>query len=64
LRLIGSDHPYPWLRTVYTAAFVGLLVASLFVDVLATKFAWLLFTQMLVAARLAARPVTLIRRPS
>jgi O-antigen ligase len=64
LRLIGSDHPYPWMRTVFTAAFVGLVVASLFVDVLATKFAWLLFTEMLVAARLAARPATLIPQPS
>jgi O-antigen ligase len=56
VRLIGTNHPYPWLRTVFTAAFVGLLVASFFVDVLSTKFAWLLFTEMLVFASIAAHP--------
>jgi O-antigen ligase len=55
-RLIGADHPYPWLRTVFRAAFIGLLVASFFVDVLSTKFAWLLFTEMLVFASVAAHP--------
>ncbi len=53
LRLMGPGDPYPWLRDVFAAAFVGLLVASLFVDVLITKFSWLLFTEMLVVARLA-----------
>lgn len=56
LRLIGPEHPYPWLRPVFAAAFIGLLIASLFVDVLTTKFSWLLFTEMLLAARLAAQP--------
>lgn len=55
-RLIGADHPYPWLQTVFRAAFLGLLVASFFVDVLSTKFAWLLFTEMLVFASVAAHP--------
>lgn len=56
LRLMGPGHPYPWLRGVFACAFVGLLVASLFVDVLITKFSWLLFTEMLIVARLAAAP--------
>jgi O-Antigen ligase len=55
LRFIGPDHPYPWLRTVFAATFVGLLVAALFVDVMATKFTWLLFTEMLLAARFCSR---------
>jgi putative inorganic carbon (hco3(-)) transporter len=55
-RLIGADDPYPWLRTVFRAAFLGLLVASFFVDVLTTKFAWLLYTEMLVFASIAAHP--------
>ncbi len=54
LRFIGPDHPYPWLRTVFTAAFIGLLVAAFFVDVMTTKISWLLWTEMLLAARLAA----------
>lgn len=54
LRLIKPDHPYAWIRAPLRAAFVGLLVAALFVDVLETKFAWLLFTEMLIAARLCA----------
>jgi putative inorganic carbon (hco3(-)) transporter len=54
-RLIGEGHPNPWLRTVFRAAFVGLFVASFFVDVLSTKFAWLLFTEMLVFASAAGR---------
>ncbi len=57
LRLITEVHPYPWLRTVFASAFVGVLIASLFVDVQTTKFAWLLFTEMLVAARLGAAPL-------
>ncbi len=56
LRLIGPEHPYPWLRQVFACAFVGLLVASLFVDVLATKFSWLLFTEMLLVARFSRAP--------
>lgn len=56
LRLIGPGHPYTWLRGVFACVFVGLLVNSLFVDVLSTKFSWLLFTLMLVVARLAAMP--------
>jgi hypothetical protein len=51
VRFIGPDHPYPWLRTVFTAAFVGLVVSAFFVDVMEKKFAWLLFTEMLVAVR-------------
>jgi putative inorganic carbon (hco3(-)) transporter len=51
VRFIGPDHPYPWLRAVFTAAFLGLLVSAFFVDVMAKKFAWLLFTEMLLAAR-------------
>jgi O-antigen ligase len=54
---IGPSHPYPWLRTTFRAAFIGLFVAAFFVDVLTTKFAWLLFTEMLLAARLAADPL-------
>ncbi len=58
VRSIGPEHPYPWLRTVYRAAFVGLLVAATFVDVLGAKFSWLLFTEMLLAVGLAAhRPI-------
>ncbi len=53
LRLIGPG-PYGWARVPFAAAFVALLVAAMFVDVLETKFAWLLFTEMLLAARLAA----------
>lgn len=51
LSFIGPDHPYPWLRPVFTAAFVGLVVSAFFVDVMEKKFAWLLFTEMLVAVR-------------
>lgn len=54
--LIGPDHPYPWLRTVFRAAFVGLLVAAAFVDVLGAKFSWLLFTETLLAVGLSVRP--------
>ncbi len=53
LRLIGPGDPNLWLRDVFAAAFIGLLVAALFVDVLITKFSWLLFTEMLIVARLA-----------
>ncbi len=56
VRFIGPEHPYPWLRDVFGCAFIGMLVAALFVDVLTTKFSWLLFTEMLVAARLGATP--------
>ena len=64
--LIGIDHPYPWLRTVFRAAFVGLFLASFFVDVLSTKFAWLLFMEMLVFASLTAHPIVTspIAKPS
>ncbi len=54
LRLIRPEHPYYWMRAPLRAAFVGLLLAAFFVDVLETKFAWLLFTEMLLAVRLAA----------
>lgn len=54
-RLIGPNHPYPWLRTVFCAAFIGLLVAAFFVDLLSTKFAWLLFTEMLVFAGIVTK---------
>lgn len=57
VRFIGPDHPFPWLRTTLRASLVGLLVAALFVDVLATKFSWLLFTEMLLAARLVTHPL-------
>lgn len=56
LRLTGPGHPYPWLRGVFACAFVGMLVAALFVDVLITKFSWLLFTEMLLLGRLAMVP--------
>lgn len=55
VRSIGPEHPYPWLRTVFRATFVGLLVAATFVDVLGAKFSWLLFTEMLLAVGLAMR---------
>ncbi len=55
LRSIKPGQPYSWLGTPLRAAFVGLLVAALFVDVLETKFSWLLFTEMLLAARLCAQ---------
>lgn len=62
LRLIGPENPYFWLRTVFSAAFIGLLLAALFVDVLTTKFAWLLFTEMLLVVGLAVRPSALSQR--
>ena len=37
------------------ASLVGLVVAAMFVNVLATKFAWLLFTEMLIFAGFGAR---------
>ncbi len=40
-----------WTRTTFRAAFVGLLVAALFLDVLTFKYSWLLFMEMLLAAR-------------
>lgn len=55
LRSIRPGQAYFWLRTPLRAAFIGLLIAALFVDVLETKFAWLLFTEMLLAAHLCAR---------
>ncbi|HEX4012532.1 MAG TPA: O-antigen ligase family protein [Candidatus Cybelea sp.] len=47
--------PFAWLRPVFAAALIGLIVAAMFVDVLATKFAWLLFTEMLIFAGFGAR---------
>jgi O-antigen ligase len=55
VRLITPDAPFPWLRSVFSAALIGLVVAAMFVDVLATKFSWLLFTEMLIFAGFAAR---------
>jgi O-antigen ligase len=46
--------PFRWLRPVFAASLVGLVVAAMFVDVLATKFAWLLFTEMLLFAGFGA----------
>lgn len=43
-----------WTRTTFCAAFAGLLVAALFLDVLTFKYSWLLFTEMLLAGRLSA----------
>jgi O-antigen ligase len=40
-----------WERTTFRAAFVGLLVAALFLDVLTFKYSWLLFMEMLLAGR-------------
>lgn len=54
VRLIPRG-PFSWLRLVFAAALVGLVVAAMFVDVLATKFAWLLFTEMLLFAGITAR---------
>jgi hypothetical protein len=60
VRVVGTARSYHWLRPVFASAFIGLLVAAFFVDVLATKFAWLLFTEMLLfaAAAAAEREVT------
>lgn len=55
VRLIPADNPFAWLRTVLRAALIGLIVAAMFVDVMATKFAWLLFTEMLLFAAYAGR---------
>lgn len=44
---------YSWLRLVFAASMVGLLVAAMFVDVLATKFSWLLFMEILLFAGLS-----------
>ena len=46
--------PFRWLRPVFAASLVGLVVAAMFVNVLATKFAWLLFTEMLLFAGFGA----------
>lgn len=51
-----------WMLLPLRVAFVGLLVASLFIDVLTRKYAWLVFMEMLLVARLyhpagAQRPV-------
>src|SRR5580704_2625884 len=54
VRLITPDAPFPWLRSVFSAALIGLVVAAMFVDVLATKFSWLLFTEMLIFAGFGA----------
>jgi len=40
-----------WTRTTFRAAFAGLLVAALFLDVLTFKYSWLLFMEMLLAGR-------------
>ncbi len=55
VRVIPPDNPFFWLRPVFGAALIGLVVAAMFVDVLATKFAWLLFTEMLIFAGFAAQ---------
>ena len=55
VRLVAADHSYCWLSTVFRATFIGLLVAAMFVDILTTKFAWLLFTEMLIFSRAAAQ---------
>lgn len=52
IRLIPP--PYTWLRLVFAASMVGLLVAAMFVDVLATKFSWLLFMEIMLFAGLSA----------
>jgi len=64
VRLVGADDSYRWLRTVFRAAFIGLLVAALFVDVLTTKFAWLLFTEMLIFSRVAVESASPTRAES
>ncbi|MFY9718200.1 MAG: O-antigen ligase family protein [Candidatus Cybelea sp.] len=55
-RLIPPDSPFSWLRPVFATSLIGMVVAAMFVDVLATKFSWLLFTEMLIFAGLAPRP--------
>ncbi len=62
--LIEADHPFSWMKTVFRAAFIGLMTASFFVDVLQTKFAWLLFTEMLLFASLRPHPSLQKRIPS
>jgi putative inorganic carbon (HCO3(-)) transporter len=54
-RLIPPDNPFSWLSPVFRAALVGLVVSAMFVDVLATKFAWLLFMEVLLFAGFGAR---------
>jgi O-antigen ligase len=55
MRMIPPDDPFSWVRPVFRASLIGLIVAAMFVDVLATKFAWLLFTEMLLFASFGAR---------
>ncbi|HEY1868377.1 MAG TPA: O-antigen ligase family protein, partial [Candidatus Cybelea sp.] len=55
VRLIPADDPFAWLRPVLRASLIGLIVAAMFVDVLATKFAWVLLMEMLLFAAFAAR---------
>lgn len=55
VRLIPDDNEFAWLKPVFRATLVGLVVAAMFVDVLATKFSWLLFTEMLMFAAFAGR---------
>lgn len=50
------DGQFAWLRLVFAAALIGMIVAAMFVDVLATKFAWLLFTEMLIFTAIGVRP--------
>jgi O-antigen ligase len=57
VRLIPPDTPFSWLRPVFGISLIGMVVAAMFVDVLATKFSWLLFTEMLIFAKFAAPPV-------
>jgi O-antigen ligase len=45
-------------RIAYLAAFVGILVSSLFVDVLTFKYVWLLFMEMAILAALCRRTET------
>ena len=53
--LVIPPGPFAWLRPVMAASLIGLIVAAMFVDVLATKFAWLLFTEMLIFAGFGAK---------
>lgn len=55
MRMIPPENEFAWLRVVFRSALIGLIVAALFVDVMATKFAWLLFTEMLLFAGFGAR---------
>lgn len=62
---IGADHPYFGLRIAAEAAVVGLFVSALFLDVMAMKYAWLVFMYvMLVRSASFERTRDAVSRPA